>query len=232
MALLDTTSMMTAMGLNPNVTRIFNRYDQLRIGVEAAIKKWCKWEIEQQAGVVDYYDGNDSPDIILRRPYVQSVASVYLDPQGFYGQNAQGFPAASLQVAGSDWALVNDGYSDGIVGRSGLLRRLTAFLFLFPSDLVYNRQPGGLAYRRPQTWPVGYGNIKVTYTYGFAPGTIPSDIQLAVITGCAMIANSSKWGFPAQSENLGAHSYSLIVGREPEFATVRDMLSRYRDLTV
>jgi hypothetical protein len=132
-------------------------------------------------------------------------------------------------VEGQDFSLVLD--SDGI-GKSGILRAISNALVLFPSDLVYFRGSGGLSYRKPSFWPRGYGNIKVQYTYGFAPGSVPDDIKLAIAVGCAICANTTKYGFPIVGENLGAHSYSLGFAREPEFGTVRQLLSRYRDLSI
>lgn len=241
MALVLTKDVMVALGRNPNDPVQFARYDLWRQGVEQAIKNWVKWEIETTT-VTDYYDGMGYQDIVLRRPYVQSVQNVWVDPTGAYGQSPGAFPAASLLTAGQDYALILDGYADAggsVAARSGLLRRTAYPIPWFPSDLLFYRGAGGLAYHRPAYWPSGWGNIKVQYTFGFtgptagAQGNVPWDLREAVWTGVAIASlGTAKYGFPVTSENLGAHNFSLSIGEFPEFGTVRQRLSRYRDLTV
>lgn len=232
MSLTTTESMMKAQGLNPGNVALFSRYDLLRQAVESAVKRYCKWELEQTT-LTEFYDGTGYRDVPLRRPYVSAVASVFLDQQGAYGQNLSGFPPATQLTAGQDYVIVyDDATVDGPVGKSGILRKYQYTMPVFPSDLLYWRSAGGLSYTQPAWWPVGYGNIKVTYTFGFASGSIPMDLQQAVWTGVSIAANSAKYGFPLSSENLGAHSYSLDLGKPPEFGTVRQLLSRYRDVSV
>lgn len=225
MALTTTAEMMTAMGV-ANTPINFNRYEILRKQVEAGILSYLKWDL-QQATVTDYYDGTGYRDITLRRPFVASVANVWVDASGYYGQGPSAFGSDTLQTAGQDYVLVID---DNTGGKSGLLRRLVTPLLLWPSDLVFSRQPGGLSFRGPAVWPQGYGCVKVEYTYGFA--TIPDEIKMAVESGCAIAANTTKWGFPSQSESVGGHNWSLLISREPEFSTTRQILSRYRDISI
>jgi hypothetical protein len=295
-SLTDTTSLLTACKV-VNTAQNYARYDLLRRQVEAAVKVWCKWEIEQ-ATVTEFYDGTGYTDIVLRRPYVSAVLNVWQDPTGYYGDGTNAFSGAPL-VLGSDYGLVRD---DGTRGKSGLLRRLSNPQLLFPSDVYFNRGPGGLAYQRPADWQVGSGNVKVQYTFGFPsalvvtamlwsggvatyttatahglqvgqvvnvvnatpagyggtlfvsgatsltftasvavnPGigvsatldAVPQDVKLAVEAGVSIAATSARFGGPASSEGIGAHNYSLPLAREPEFASVRQLLSRYRDLSV
>lgn len=228
MALTTTAEVLQALKILSPLPEIQARYNLLRQQVEAAIKTYCKWGLEAVTGQVDYYDGNGYVDITLNNPYVSAITSVYQDPTGFYGQGLNPFPASTLLTAGVDYALA---YDNGSVARGGRLRRLlNNFLLMFPSDLMYYRMAGGLSYQRGPFWPAGQGNIKVTYNYGFS--TIPDDIKLAVETAVGTIANSVKYGFPLSSESLGAHSYSTAISREPEFGTVRQLLSRYRDVAI
>ncbi len=299
MALVTTAQLMVEAGVPYSNLPLRARYDALRIGVEQAVKSYCKWELEQ-ATATDYPDGNGQPDLPLRRPYVSSVTSVYLDSTGYYGQSNNAFPAASLLTAGTDYALVLD---DGSDARGGRLRRLgLGNYWYWPSDLIYAQYPGGITYAPPPWWPVGSGNLKVTYTFGFpsnlgisgaayAAGTgtyttaaphgltvgrqvtvtgilpdgfngvlmvqsvptpttftallpadpgstyasggvadcVPQDLKIAVTIGVAIAVNTTRYGFPLTSENLGAHSYSLSLQRDPEFLTCRSLLGRYRD---
>lgn len=61
---------------------------------------------------------------------------------------------------------------------------------------------------------------------------VPPDIKAAVVAAVGVMDKSSRWGYPASSESLGAHSYSLSIGKEPGFGEVRQLLSLWRDSTV
>jgi len=216
------------LAIRTTVPSTIARYDTLRIVAESAVKQFCKWELEP-ATVTEYYDGVGYRDIPLYKPYVSAVASVYLDQNGYYGQGPTAFTGSAL-IEGQDYAVVRDGATANPF-KSALLRRIGVYTgYLWPSDLVYNRYAGGLSYQKPPFWPAGYGNVKVTYTYGFA--VIPQDIKLAVATAVGCMANSVKWGYPLTSESLGAHSVGMHIAREPEFGTVRQLLSRYRDTSI
>lgn len=206
------------------------RYDRLRLIAERAIKNYVKWDIEQ-ATVTQFYDGNGALDIPLATPYVSAISAVYMDQQGAYGQNASGFAAATLLTAGADYALVYDSH---VVpkGRSGLLRRLSGHSgAVFPSDLVLARI-GGLSYSRAPSWPCGYGNIKVNCTFGWPASTMPADIKGIVAMAVNIFANSTKYGYPVQSEGLGDYNYSLAISRDAEFGSIRQQLSIYRDISI
>lgn len=169
MALTRTLELMAALNAK-NVTdaATFRRFDLLRKQVEAAVKSYVKWDLEGVTGFVEYYDGNGYRDLVLRRPYVSKVSEVRFDTTGYYGVKSTAFAASTALVDGEDYALVKE----GPYGRSGLLRRLTSNVYWFPSDLVFYRGAGGLSHRRAAFWPVGYGNLKVTYDYGF-PAQVP-----------------------------------------------------------
>lgn len=226
--LISLDQLLTDLGKCNLPTAQVARYNALRLGVEQAIRSWCKWEINS-ATVTDYYSGAGYFDLPLQRPFVQSVANVWVDPTGNFGQNPTGFAGNPL-TAGTDYAYVPDGNNNsGAVSRSGRLERLlNANVMWFPSDLFYYRRAGGLSYNPGPYWPAGRGNIKVTYTYGF--DTIPEDIKLAVVTGVSIVLNTSRYGYMLTSEGLGSHSIGL--SKDVEFGTVRSLLSHYRDLAV
>jgi len=198
----------------------------LRQQVEAAVKKYVKWDLEAVTGQVEYIDGNGYRDLVLRQPFITGVTDVWVDSTGAYGDGPTPFAASTKLSKGNDYALVREGGQ----GKSGLLRRLTySTIGFFPSDLFLFRS-GGLGYSKPAYWPVGYGNIKVQYDYGFNP--IPDDIKLAVETAVGTIRNTIKYGWPMSSENLSDYSYSLAIARDPVFGDVRQLLSNYRDTSI
>ena len=210
--------------------RTWESYDQLRQEVEAAIKTYVKWEIEQVAGQIDYYDGSGQPELVLRRPFVRSITNVWVDPLGAYGNNATGFDDDPL-TNGTDYSLKVDADTGG---KSGLLIRLRGSAYWMPSDFFGGGLGGwpaqsGLSYVLKPAWPNGAGNIKVTYTYGFTTAEMPLDIKLAVSTAVSVISNTVKYGAMVQSESLARYSYSLAISTEAAFGTVRQLLSRYRD---
>lgn len=211
-----------------------DRYDRLRVGVEAAVKFWLKWNVEQVVDQVDYYDGENQSELVLRPPFVRSVAGVWQDQTGFYGRGPSAFSADTALVEGQDWVLdYDDSFGGSGIGKSGKLVRIAqaATLLIMPSDIVYQTLGRtGLSYRGPPTWTSGRGNFKVQYTYGFTQAEMPADLKLAVSTAVSIIENTAKYGWPVQSENLPRYSYSLAMSREPEFGSVRDLLRRYRDV--
>ena len=225
---LNLTGKVTSSDSAPGL-RSYDSYDQLRQEVEAAIKSYLKWEVEQVAAQTDYYDGSAQPELVLRRPFVRSITDVWVDPQGAYGQNADGFPNPPL-TNGTDYSLKYDADTGG---KSGLLIRLRGSWYWMPSDHFYSAfQGGGLSYFGPPKWPSGMGNVKVVYTYGFTAAEMPLDIKLAVSTMVSIVSNSVKYGWPVQSESLARYSYSLAISREAEFGSVRQLLSRWRDTSV
>lgn len=226
--LVSTDDLLTALGIPPSTTAKYQRYDLLRLWVEDAIRKYCKWEISAHAGEVEYHNGTGYIDITLNKPYATSVTNVWVDQTGAYGSGPSAFTGTAL-TQGTDYALVID--SGTTYSKSGIIRRLTNnYMYWFPSDIVYYKSLGGLSYRQGPVWPQGIGNVKVTYSYGFS--VIPNDIKLAVTTAVGTAVNSVKYGFPYSSESLGAHSVSVAVAMDPQFGAVRQLLSRYRDSSV
>lgn len=223
MALISTAELMSALEVVDRSQANVGRYDLLRRLTEAAVKTYIKWDPEA-AEATEYYDGNGMPTIILRRPYVSAVAGVWADATGAYGAGDDPFPDPESKLTdGGDYVL----RKEGVYGKSGLLERMANSAYLFPSDLAAYPGRGGLAYRKGAYWPAGVGNIKVTYTAGFV--VAPDDLKLAVISAVGIVRSTSKYGWPVTSESLGDYSYSLAIAREPEFGSVRQVLSTFRD---
>lgn len=247
MDLTSTDELLISLGVvNAADETVRKRYDQLRRRVEEAIRKYCKWGIDAVDDVIEYHSGDGSAAVRLLHPFVRDVADVWLDSNGYFGDGPGAFPAASKLTKGDGYVLVKEdtidmgsqdslggGSGPELIGRSGLIQRLnnTPSGF-FPSDLLFYRQPGGLAYRKGAYWPAGVGNIKVQYSYGFK--LAPNDIRLAVETAVAVIQHTTRYGFPVGSEGLGDYNYSLAtsIARDSAFGGVRDLLGIYRNVTL
>lgn len=152
---------------------LYNQIDSIRKGMERLFRRYCKWPIEANAGQAsgqfhEYYDGTGYVDVQLRSPFVSKVHNVYLDMQGSYGKASQAFSSSTELTQGQDYSLVLEGTG---ISKSGLLRRMSNNAYWWPSDWVYYRNSGGLAFNKGPFWPRGYGNIKVVYDFGFQPLT-------------------------------------------------------------
>ena len=220
--------------MNLNISDLSERekatYQLWLEGVDRGVKDWCKWELVRTTGRVEYYDGNGTANLPLRTPWVvdNSSLAVRLDQTGYGGQATNRFAAAPAQTKGTDYMLRLEGGS----GKSGLLVRLpgaSITSYLWPSDSLFQRGRGGLAWRQGPYWPAGIGNIKVTCDFGFASGSIPEGVRLAVAGAVALVRNFAQKGWPVSSETLGDYSYSAAVGEMREFADVRSYLKYYRD---
>ena len=226
MALTTTSEIVTALAIKNTSAENLARIDLIRTQVEAAVKSFVKWGIEAVTGQVDYHDGNGYLDIALRQPFISAVTEVKTDQTGAYGNGPSAFAAAAL-TNGEDYVLKKE----GSLGKSGMLRRLANSAYWWPSDRIVAGR-GGLSYYSGPYWPLGIGNVKVTYNYGFS--TIPDDIKLAVETAMALILKSVKTGGLVSTESLGDYNYSLSTGlaRDSVFGDVRQLLANYRDGTI
>jgi hypothetical protein len=207
------------------------RYDLIRRGCEAAVKTFCKWPIEREVNHVEYLSGNGYRDLPLPHPFVSVVSDLRLDMTAYYGDGVNAFAANTALTPGSDFSLVRE----GPIGKSGLLRRILNNVFWWPSDIVFNRASGGLSYRKPSAWPVGYGNIKATYTYGFVQNLPVSAATLsgntATITSTAhglwvgapvrlRYFTPSAWNVSAIVRSVTANTFTIDLFGSPGAVTV------------
>lgn len=163
---------------------------------------------------------------------------VWVDFNGFggTGPGTNGnppFPDASIIGQGLSWMPRLDDPTLGRVSRQGVLQRIGGPGGIgwvgYPVYGGYGSQGKLSAYRNP-CWSRGQGNIKVTYAAGYAD--VPDELTYAATALVAgMIRNQPK-GMDLQSESLGAYSYSVLSGsQQPEIASVRQILSRYREIS-
>lgn len=216
--LTDVTSVKAFLSITNTTEDPF--LDILVPAVDAAVKKYLDRDIEQTS-YVDYYGGNNTVILTLNEAPVISVSEVKEDVTAYYGSVAGTFGSTTILTSGVDYTVVRDG-RNGLI-EVGRLQRLNGCVW--PCRWEY--QAGLLtAVRKP-----GLGNIKVTYTAGYAQGSIPRDLQLACWLLAARIRLVRKrGGLLPQSESLAEYSYSLqqLVQQQLQLGTVEQLLSRYR----
>ncbi len=184
----------------------------------ARIETFCRRKFAA-ADYTEYLAGTGERLLPTRQRPINSVASVYEDVNGNWGQGDDPFPAETLLTAGTDYAIVKD--SEGL-GASGLLYRVNG---------IWPRYDG---YKQGTISPVPatpQGNVKVTYNAGFT--IIPYDVQQACAFLCAAVKRTIKLGAPTASEAWEDYNYSLanaaaaaIGGLPPD---VLGCLAQYRN---
>lgn len=194
----------------------------------AIIETYCKRTFAQ-ATYTEYYSGRNEEKLVLRQRPVTAVLNVWEDPTGYFGQASGAFASTTLLVNATDYVL---DYDDGVPqSNSGLLIRLRgAFANLawpyWPIAQAGSFRP--LSASPLPRWFWGRGNIKVQYTAGYA--TIPSDLQSAANMLVAWMIENVPQGNEISSESMGAYSYSISTS--PALGGVRQILSRYKELSV
>lgn len=178
-----------------------------------------------QLQTTEFYDGTDRQYLILKRRPVISVQGVWVDRQGYYGTNANGFtnPDTAWTI-GQDFAPSNVDESEGNGGM------LCAFAGSIPTWQ-------GQAQRNPG-WPRGQGNIKVTYTAGYT--TFPMDLVVAICLVASGVRNSAARGTQLASETIGRYAYQLLDGSKRAMGTsefddigqAKSTLARYREVNL
>lgn len=170
--------------------------------------------------LTEYYNGTNSRDLWLREKPVQSIASVYLDSDAYWGQGASPFDSTTLLVEGTDYALevVSSGYS-----KSGRLVRIGGVW------TGTRERSAGLLTAAPAA---GQGNIKATYTadYPFVPG----DIQGACANLLQVLRQAQAQGLPLVSESLDYYSYQLAGQSEAvsQLGNVKSVIASYKSWNI
>jgi hypothetical protein len=155
----------------------------------------------------EYYDGTGRKLLVLRRRPATAVASVYVDPAGYYGDGPTAFAAESEWTRGVDWT---------------------------PRRLDATEQNGSMLLCLRGDWPEGHGNVKVTYTAGYT--TIPADLTLAVNDFVKLAYKSQGAAGPLKSETFGRYAYEVMAtptdGEAAEIGTLRSLLTPYREIVI
>lgn len=171
--------------------------------VDALIKKWLGRNLEYVTGLVEYLDGNHTQMVYLREPPViaADITGVYFDPNGAYGQGPSAFAAGTALTRGTDYVLKVD-QPDGVTSRSGILVRING------------TWGGGVSRTRGRLASVaapGRGNIKVTYSGGYA--TVPAQVTEAANKMIARMLAMGPEGIGLTSESFEGRSVSVDLGQ-------------------
>ena len=156
---------------------------------------------------------------------------IFFDMQGFSGQNPGGFPESTILRMGSQFMVAADKEErDGSQKSSrGLARRTgsagSAFIGFYPENFYSGKLS---AYREP-AWTRGNGNYKLLYSAGYWP--VPFDLQYAAALLVAYMVRIMPYGYPLQSETLGAYSYTIasMLKGIPEIGSLARTLAPYRE---
>lgn len=184
--------------------------------VEQAVESWCRRKFKS-ATYTEYHDGHGQKLLILEHRPLTEITGVWVDSQGYYGHGANAFAGAT-----DEWTLGTD---------------------FVPKRLDESESNGSLLVALKGLglgsgyWPLGEGNIKVTYTAGYA--AIPEDLILAVHQLGQSVRNAAEKGVVGtmRSETQGRYTYELITGdgqnagdiSGQDIAQVRGILKRYRE---
>lgn len=203
--------------------------DALRIAAERAIKTYCNQEFESQT-VTEFQNGTGKREIVLRQVPVLSVTNLWLDNEGNFGSTSGSFSSTNLLEYGVEYCLDYDTtYQSTPISKSGIVYRIRTVWPERDRQYTFNR----VSYQRGPS----YGNIKIEYVAGYP--SIPDDLQYAV---CLMVSymklTAALGGQPLKSEKIGDYEYELFfIGAQqalqaPQLGSMRQLLSRYRDVVL
>ena len=201
----------------------------LQLAAESEVRSYCGRNFDQRS-YVDYLDGTGQRELYVKQTPVYSVASVYYDPNGFFGDFTPSYDSTTLLTDGTDYAVRWDGTDSAgtKVSHSGVLYRVNTVW----SELGRQYVPGKLySELAPQ-----FGSIKVSYTAGYPTAAMPQDLQYAVCLLCSYYMKTVKLGgFPLEGEKIGDYSYRLHFPMRhteqtyPELGAARALLAKYRE---
>lgn len=225
MSLVTLATLKTLLEIPDSDTSRDELLDLLGDQVSGAVEEYCGRQFGSNT-YTEFLSGDNSPILVLRQRPVVSITGVWVDDAGYWGQGVAPF---ATPLDATAYALEKD-QPDGS-SRCGLVRRVGD---VWPRPAV--REPGNLTGRTPGGVQGEVGNVKVTYTAGYA--SIPSPVQLAVALGVSRIMRTVKSGGLVASENTPGYSYTLFTGNQkpdgnsslpPEALS---LLARYRNLPV
>lgn len=230
MAIIELTDVKTYLGIT--ATTEDAKLTQFIGFVDAQIKQYCRQNFEQ-ATYTEYYSGTGVRTVVLLRRPVQSITSVYLDQNAYYGQATPSFAASTILTVGTDYALeLDESLSNGqVVSRAGIMVRVAT---IWP-EMNASFYPG----RITQEYGPAFGNIKVTYVAGYPAAAFPQDVKLAACMMVAGIRRSAPFGgMTPTGERISDYSYTLATryrespGVLQELGSARQILSRYREIAI
>ncbi len=220
MSLLTLAILKEFLGVPSTVTSKDARLDRLRQAAEYVARNYTQQNLEEQA-YVQFYSGTNTQRLVLRERPVSLITNVWLDNSGYFGKRPGGFDTTALLVEGTDYVLDYD--QNATISKSGILFRIgTTWPVLTRVSTL-----GRLA---PDQGPA-HGNIKVSYTAGYAHGAVPADLQGAIAWIMAFLDRNLPVGGLLKSEHLGAYAYTIadVNKGRPELGSAYQVLSHYKD---
>lgn len=208
MALANLTQLRSHLSLTAANSSLNTTLQQILDESCASVVSRLSRDIEA-SNYTEYLSGNGQKDLVLKQRPVNTAAAtiaVYQDQLGAYGAGNNSFNATtSLLNYGTDCVVIPDGPN---TSNSGVLRRLGS---TFGTAFIGGHPAGALSTPyRYAVWPVGDGNIKVTYTGGFA--NVPADIQSGVLQLAATVYRTRLYGGLFQAaESLGEYRTTLVA---------------------
>ncbi len=205
---------------------------QLLQAADSSIKTFCN-QLLEYGTLTEYYSGDGQPRLVLNQfPVWPTGISVYLNFGSFWGQGPNSSGSAVLLTQGVNYAVEID--KGGLRSNRGTLVWIGGYGQGFWGFQQDTWGAGKLSASRLPYWPWGYGNISVSYSFGYNP--IPADLQQACLTLVSYLVRNVPSGSPLSSESLGAYSYSVLQrnanGGIPELGSIVDTLNKYRDQSI
>lgn len=202
-----------------------NRQEDLSLGFMLRMASdWIEKYLNRRGALdkrerTEFYPGSGTQTIRLRAYPVSlsPVPEVWLDEQGYFGTPSDSFNTLKKLEHGKDFALYED-HSGKC--NNGLLVRINN---VWVKPLV--RQRGFLTPYVADS----FGNVKVTYTGGYASDELPSDIVFACVQLVARMRHQFPMGVPLSSESYEDRSISVFGGdRNYLMGQVKHLLNPYR----
>lgn len=174
----------------------------------------------------EYYDGTNNNQLVLRHRPVWTSATGDTDPQawvslnGFFGQASGAFTDSTAQLTYGDDFVLRVDQPDG-TSRSAILYRIGDF---WPRSQVRRR---GLLSPYIDD---GRGEVKIIYTAGYTPDTIPPAFRLAANMLVARLRAFFPYGERIQSESYEERSVSYnLPDRDKLFDLIKSVIWSYRN---
>lgn len=237
--LIDKPTILLIPGMATINTMFPGYIDVIIAGVDRAIKTYVQRDLEQK-DYVEFYSGDNTPNLVLKQRPVRVVTEIRVDQTGYGGQGASNFPDSTILTAGVHYWLVVD--KDGTSSHRGIVERLGGTAST-PGSIAAGswwgnpqfNTPGKLSAYKAASWPYGKGNIKATYSAGYDKP--PSDILMMAGQFVAYMVRNMPTGSPLSGESFEAYSYNLVAsaaqGLIPELGGLAQRtLTHYREIAI
>ena len=215
MSIADLTYVKTHLGIANDSEDA--RITQWIAAIDAIIENDLGYAVAS-ATKTEYLTGTGGPLLFLRHRHITAITNIWQDSQGWFDQ-ATGFGATTLLVAGTDYALLTDDEDDADVSWSGVVRRIGG---VWPME--YGKGPGDLVMQ-----PVnGRGNIKVVYVCGYATADMPEDLKLAAAIMVSIVRRVGNAGGPISGFSFEGFSQQFGAGAPDDVTSVSNILANNR----